>query len=252
MELVWYVWDGGNAMIKSRTNPSAVKFLDIDYFDKQKLAMEVRENTGFEFFSLVLRPCIPFTNNYLYIIDNYGCEWEGLYQDKKFWTIDPVLQHKNYVNKSGILWENSLFDKSNELWRSAKDFGLCSGMSFLVSFSDMPVRGVFSISSKDYYYANNQDVKMQRYNVCPLSIKVMDCIKGKVDVGKSVANPVFLSVREADILRYSADGLTSSEISKKLYVTKSTIDFHIKNAIDKLGCKNKVQAVSKALLLDIL
>ena len=65
-------------------------------------------------------------------------------------------------------------------------------------------------------------------------------------------NPVQLSTRETEILRWTADGKSAQEIADILHVTKHTVEFHIKNAIYKLQAVNKTSAVVKALVLGLL
>jgi len=57
------------------------------------------------------------------------------------------------------------------------------------------------------------------------------------------------TARELDVLKWTADGKTAYEISRILYIAESTVNFHIKNVVTKLGCTNKIQAVAKAALL---
>ncbi len=49
-----------------------------------------------------------------------------------------------------------------------------------------------------------------------------------------------LTEREREVLKHIAQELTSEEISKKLYIAKSTVDTHRKNLIHKLKVKNAV------------
>lgn len=56
-----------------------------------------------------------------------------------------------------------------------------------------------------------------------------------------------LSEREIDCLRLSAEGWTAGAIAVALGVSERTANFHIGNAIDKLGAANKAHAVALAL-----
>jgi LuxR family transcriptional regulator len=64
--------------------------------------------------------------------------------------------------------------------------------------------------------------------------------------------PVQLSARESEILRWTADGKSAQEIADILHVTKHTVEFHIKNAVNKLQAANKTSAVVKAMVLGLL
>jgi non-specific serine/threonine protein kinase len=59
--------------------------------------------------------------------------------------------------------------------------------------------------------------------------------------------PGGLTSRQAEILSYVADGLTSREIAAKLVLSTGTVDRHIATVYRKLGVTNRAQATSYAL-----
>jgi predicted ATPase/DNA-binding CsgD family transcriptional regulator len=59
--------------------------------------------------------------------------------------------------------------------------------------------------------------------------------------------PGGLTGRQAEILAYVADGLTSREIAEKLVLSPGTVDRHIATAYRKLGVTNRAQATSYAV-----
>lgn len=58
-----------------------------------------------------------------------------------------------------------------------------------------------------------------------------------------------LTCREREILQWSADGKSAQDISDILLLSKSAVDFHMKNAISKLRAPNKTAAVARAALM---
>jgi DNA-binding NarL/FixJ family response regulator len=56
-----------------------------------------------------------------------------------------------------------------------------------------------------------------------------------------------LSSRESEILGLLAEGLTGEEIAKRLVLSPETVRTHIRNAMEKLSAKTRVEAVVKAL-----
>lgn len=63
---------------------------------------------------------------------------------------------------------------------------------------------------------------------------------------------VTLSNRETEVLRWTADGKTSSEISCILNIAERTVNFHINNVVTKLNAANKTSATIKAAMLGLL
>lgn len=83
--------------------------------------------------------------------------------------------------------------------------------------------------------------------------KVVDAIinkfKPSVEVnGKRIA----LSKREVDILELIAEGLTTEEIAKDLFISKYTVNSHRRNLNVKLGVSRPAELVSKAKQLSLI
>jgi DNA-binding CsgD family transcriptional regulator len=61
-----------------------------------------------------------------------------------------------------------------------------------------------------------------------------------------------LSPRESECLLWTSYGLRSKEIAEKLGITTKTVEHHLAKAKDKLGSKNRVEAVMKAVSLGLI
>ena len=63
-----------------------------------------------------------------------------------------------------------------------------------------------------------------------------------------------LTNREMDVLRLIRDGHRNKQIADKLGIAETTVNFHIKNLVDKLGANDRTHAVTIAIrrgLLDV-
>ncbi|MGP3951512.1 LuxR C-terminal-related transcriptional regulator [Streptomyces sp. 7N604] len=73
--------------------------------------------------------------------------------------------------------------------------------------------------------------------------------------GCEVSQPVdglVLSSVQARILEGVAAGFSSGRLSRELYLSSKTIDYHVRVMSDKLQAPNRVALVSRAFVLQIL
>ncbi|MBQ7562209.1 MAG: response regulator transcription factor [Synergistaceae bacterium] len=59
--------------------------------------------------------------------------------------------------------------------------------------------------------------------------------------------PEQLSMREREVLLLAAKGLSSKEVAKRLYISERTVQTHLASIYDKLGSRNKTEALLLAL-----
>lgn len=64
--------------------------------------------------------------------------------------------------------------------------------------------------------------------------------------------PAELTRQEINILRQVTDGSTNSEIALKLFITERTVEFHMRNVLQKLGAKRRLEAVVKARAMGLV
>lgn len=86
---------------------------------------------------------------------------------------------------------------------------------------------------------------------------------GETVMGKGVANILArslgssptserLSDRELEIVQMLAHGLSNKEIGGRLFISESTVKFHIQNASRKLGAHRRTELVHRASLLGLI
>ncbi|RYF30097.1 MAG: LuxR family transcriptional regulator, partial [Cytophagaceae bacterium] len=63
---------------------------------------------------------------------------------------------------------------------------------------------------------------------------------------------VVLSPREIEVLRWTAEGKTASEIASILDVSERTVNFHVNSVVVKLDANNKTNAAVRAALLGLI
>jgi DNA-binding CsgD family transcriptional regulator len=64
--------------------------------------------------------------------------------------------------------------------------------------------------------------------------------------------PIQLSRRERECLAWTAQGKSSWDIGMILNISENTVNFHVKNAMRKLGTTSRTVAVVKAIRLNLI
>lgn len=53
-----------------------------------------------------------------------------------------------------------------------------------------------------------------------------------------------LSLRERELLLELLDGHSNAQIASRLYISESTVKFHVRNILDKTGCESRVEVIN--------
>jgi len=61
-----------------------------------------------------------------------------------------------------------------------------------------------------------------------------------------------LTTRELEVLRLIRDGYRNKQIADQLAIAKTTVNFHVKNLVDKLGANDRAHAVAIAIRRGLL
>lgn len=60
-----------------------------------------------------------------------------------------------------------------------------------------------------------------------------------------------LTRREEEVLQLICGGLRNADVAQALHLTESTVEFHVSRVLAKLGARNRVEAVDRALALGL-
>ena len=154
------------------------------------------------------------------------------------------------LSQRPAVWSDALFRATPELWEEARSFGLAAGWC-QSSVIRGRVAGMLTFArSADLLEASELRAKAPalEWLVSLGHLRMSDLILPHLL--PELHRP--LTPQERNVLRWSADGKTCSEVSEILNISERTVTFHVRNAVSKLACANKTGAVSKALLLGLL
>jgi LuxR family quorum-sensing system transcriptional regulator SolR len=237
-------------MMKSWLEANQAEFSDTDSEQLlfAKIAATARK-LGFEYCAYGLRTPVPISRPAVALFNNYSQEWQDCYREHRYIEVDPTVQH-GLRSTSPIVWSEDVFGKAPGFWEDARFHGLQFGWAQAVRDANGVIglltlaRGSEAITESELR-ANEQRMSWLTQFAHGMMSRVLS---PKLLPELAVA----LTTRETEVLRWTAEGKTSYEIGRILHIAERTVNFHIKNIIDKLGVANKTQAAVKAGMLGLL
>ncbi len=206
-------------------------------------------DVGFEYCALGLRFPLPFSKPQVHMVNNYSAAWRQRYVDGDYLRVDPTVAHASRSSKP-VIWSDSVFASAPALWDDARAHKLHVGWA-QPTHDIKGVAGLFTLARE----RGPISVKELRCNVIRmtwLAQAAHEVLAQLVDSRPNAAPQVDLTEREREVLRWTADGKTSGEIGDILNVAERTVNFHVNNAMAKLGTSNKTATVLRAAMLRLL
>lgn len=204
---------------------------------------------GFEFCSYCMRTPLPTAAPAVVIFSNHPPAWQAEYLERNYLAVDPTFKHA-LRSQAALVWSEELFSEAPELWHGARANGLTVGWA-QPSRDARNVVGLLTLarSEGDLSPAETRAKQFQFAWLAQTTHLGMSRYLAHQFVPSIDAS---LSTREIDVLRWTAEGKTASEIAGILDITERTVNFHVNNAVAKLGVSNKTAAAIHAALLGLL
>ena len=206
-------------------------------------------NLGFEHTAYGIRFPFPVSSPRIVMLSDYPADWQTRYREQRFWEVDPTVHH-GAQSLLPLVWSDEVFASTPEFWEEARSFGLEVGWA-QSSRDASGIAGLLSLS-RSGEPLTDQELSTKELTMTWLAqvahLGMAQCLMTKM----LPENEVQLTERELATLRWTGDGKTSEEISDIMGISVSTVNFHIRNAVDKLGAANKLAATVKAAMLGLL
>lgn len=185
-------------------------------------------------------------------IDNTPAEYLDLYSNPIGFRRDPVMQHCKRQSVP-IIWDQGTYVAHGvgDIWEQQAPFGFRTGIAMALH---LPEGRHFMLGvDRDLPLPDDTD-ELQRV-VADLQLFAVHAqeaaLRLLVPAPLQPERPA-LTPRELEALRWTMDGKTAWEVGAILGITERTTVMHVCNAMRKLGCVNKHQAVLKALRLGLI
>lgn len=204
---------------------------------------------GFEYCAYGMRMPLPVSNPRVFMVNNYSDEWQQKYLERQYIAIDPTVMH-GMKSVMPLVWSNDIFTECRDFWEEARSHGLRIGWAQ----SCHDARGVAGLLT----LARSQD-SLSPGELASQSLQMSWLTQAAHEGMARLIVPKLmpeanteLSSREIEVLRWTADGKTSADVSEIMHISERTVNFHLNNAMSKLGSCNKTAAAIKATVLGLI
>jgi LuxR family transcriptional regulator, quorum-sensing system regulator SolR len=204
---------------------------------------------GFDHCAYGLRLPLNLSTPKFVMFNTYPTSWQKRYASENYLATDPTVRHA-HQSLLPLIWNNQTFNEAPEFWEDARSHGLRYGWS-------QPTMGIHCILgmltlSRSGTPISEAEITGQGHHIAWLTQVVHQCMSHMVAKKSLPEILVFLSTREKDVLRWTAEGKTSGEISALMNISERTVNFHVANAMKKLNCVNKTAATLRAAIAGLL
>lgn len=181
-------------------------------------------------------------NSYDIVNISYPVEWLTLYTAKGYHQIDPIVK-MNSVGLKLQYWEDTykIISFPRHFLSQARDFELEKGYTHGVRSSIKREESLFSFAGNSVEHHPRTEIILNH-----LVSHLHETLTRILDSRPKKQNMV-ISLREKEVLDWVKQGKTSWDISNILHIAERTVNFHIKNILEKLDVVNRIQAVAVAI-----
>ena len=212
------------------------------------LLQQQTEYLEYDFFALCVRHPVPFTRPRISVYTTYPDAWMSHYKSANYMAIDPVLKPDNF-SLGHLRWNDELFSDAQELWLAARKHGLHTGATQCLMLPNH-AHGFLSVSRTRVARQPLAEDEMAMRLQILLEMSLLALLR--VEDEMVMPREMKFSKRELEILKWTAEGKTSAEISIILAISENTVNFHQKNMQKKFSAPNKTQIACYAAAIGLI
>jgi DNA-binding CsgD family transcriptional regulator len=229
---------------------SVLEARDHDQF--KSVVIRFAQQLGFETVTAVVAVDRSDVGPEFVAVHNTPLAFEQGFEDMSMARRDPVMQHCKRQTVPIIWSQRTYLDKGAiDLWDVQAQFGYRNGIAMSLH---LPEGRHFTLGVD-----RDQDLPTDRSELTRIVADLQLFAVHAQDTAMRVLIPESLqperpalTPRELDVLRWTMEGKTAWETATLLSIAERTTVQHLQNAMKKLNCNSKHQAVLKALRLGLI
>lgn len=203
---------------------------------------------GFDFYVLFIKHPVPFTRPKTFYYCNLPEKWINSYFQENYSPVDPILQNCQLPGSLWV-WDDESAGEGAIMMRAARRHGIYHGIS-ISAIALNRATGILSFASSDPL--NNVKLTTELQLKLQYMVELSLTTLSRLEDISMVSVKLELSDREREILKWTAEGKTSAEISLILSISQHTVNFHQKNMQKRLNAPNKTQIASYAAAIGLI
>jgi DNA-binding CsgD family transcriptional regulator len=179
-----------------------------------------------------------------------GCE--AVLDDVASMRRDPVMQHCRR-HAWPIVWDQHTYTSQGmgDLWEAQARFGYHTGIALALHLPEGR-HFVLGVERDAPLPGDAQELNRLVADLQLFAVHAQDAAARVLFPGPSASDRPALTPRELEALRWTMEGKTAWELGAILGISERTAVLHVNNAMHKLGCSSKHQAVLKAMRLGLI
>ncbi len=182
----------------------------------------------------------------MHAIVNYPERWKKHYQNHALHETDPTLIYSRR-SQGPVHWDRLTDDPHyNSVFAHARDFGIPETGVTIPVHGAFGEKGMLSVTRKmtlGHWQKHLAHILPELQTEAAL---IHDAVMQQGTTMRAINTPS-LSVREVEILQWSAAGKTQHDIADILSISARTVEVHMRSARQKLGALTTAQAVARAV-----
>ena len=181
-------------------------------------------------------------------------EFREIYRRNGFHRTDPIIRACRN-STAPVDWEQvaqspDLDENGKALFRYAREYGVGQGFSIPIHAPNNGL-GIVSLASDMPRDQFRQVVEDYQSDIHWMTAVYHERVHQLAPARRENDETYKLSPREAECLRWTANGKTAWEVAQICEISENTVNFHLKKSMAKLGVHSKTHAVAKALSLGL-
>ena len=204
---------------------------------------------GFEHCAIGVRMAYPVSRPRVEIFSSYCRDWQAHYVEQGYILRDPSVRH-GQLSCAPRVWDEALLAEHPQMWAEARSAGLRHG--WFKSTIESCGAGSMLTLAREAEPVSESELRANGERMNWLAHAAHLALNKALLPDGLRKSQTGLTAREVEVLRWTADGKSSSEIADILTISDNTVNFHIKNAVRKLRTNNKTSATVRAAMLGLL